>query len=1345
MKHYLKKNFSKIFGAGGPPKQDPPPPASLQPPKLGGLQAVTSYSYSESVDLLSDGPIEGLVNQNGQYVSGHRIFEGIYIDDMPIKKTIDPLNDTIDKVQFDLTGISEAVTDLWMTDGEFNGAPFSSFPVENLSWYETRRQTADYYQAIQVESGTIKAEILFGRKDIAKALFNAKKIMSAVISNSALGADEKSLAQQKSLRFDGFLGYTQFEQELLRDYPLSTGFPLFCVRINFGNPSNLTEEPLQTSSGSININKYVNAYLAHDISNQVFQRLEFSEIGRRQTIRNPSYIDATILSYGDNKTLKMGGSIFIFGFQENGIPTQESIEAFRSTVQSLYQIDSYSEKYNYTNVLAEVRNGEELQTPLGFFNKTYVDKTYGIKLLGPYSNEGQTLKINNYKAFNENGIIDGLADTVAGASAISNNILMQPADLQSLADQLSPQYHLEDFLFTGSENYTTVLDFAYGNKINKKGFISRSGDNFVFEITSPVYRSANTSDYSSYRLKRLNGIYSVYDVQWTETPNGGWSSYTQAIQNGFGSGANFTPLDKNIIVAALAILAGEVEGSIDERRGKNYSEWSQPSISQLDEKANPVVHVVQNPNVERVFVTLGLRALSDTAETEKTLPGTTIKVDAGAKIPSAVRFKIEIGLQDTSGVEEPPTKTVVYQILGLAESPALIDIGRIENQENGKIADYAKFIQGSENAATSLDLPAAQEGKLRYVKVTRTTYESYSVLIRREISLEKVTEVIDARFSYPNSALVGIKLDSRTLSTLPPRSYGARLKRIMVPSNYYPLNPDGSDKRLYNTLAEFNASTPEERWVYRGNWDGTFKEAWSDNPAWILFDILTNRRYGLGNYVSADEINFWELYRIGRFCDAVDIDGYFEGVPSSTGGKEPRYSCNIIIGDKVNVFDAVKSIVNTFRGNIYYSNSKIDFTDDRVKPSVTFFNNQNVKDGLFNYTNSRRDQQFNVVEVSYFDKTDSFKAKVQYVEDSDDIKTRGVLRTNIDTFGVTSRGHADRIGKHIIYSTVNENQAVTFITGPESLALRPGDLFYVEDDVKSLSNNIGRVLDIDYGNGILTLDTPISGDYLNEIMLPIATGRNTFQDFYDISQSPLKLSVNDIFSNDVPLLSTFGFTGLLNSGDISIVYLSQTGVNYSLLPKAKKGNVFSITLSGVKQEIYKMTNIRESTPNEYEIGGIKFDTGKFGQIESGQNLVDFYNSYPNVVLPTEGVETIGQANQYQLSYPTVTNLSTGSYDAQADSVDISGAWTSVIGATSYDYELVTPRYNSITGRTSQNSVVFYDQTEAGRFSFRVSARSENSIPNEIGPVFSTGINIISYSAPVRDNAIFAGITIGKTV
>ena len=1313
---------------GGGTKSDPPPPATLNPPKLGALSVLTSYSYSESIDALGEGPIEGLVNANGQYLDGHRIFEGIYIDDVPVKKTIDPLNDGIEKWSISLSSLFNDLLTPWISDEQFQDYSLGSLTKEDIS-YESSIEVSNPYQAYKVSNQTLSAEIIYGKTNIAKAILKGCNLLRSVAGDSANSTSTVELAKMKLLRYDAYSTFSMIENNLLRDYPSSTEYPFFCIKINLGNLYQQASEPLQGVSGAL-VNRTACFVLEDDIQNSIFQALEISEIGITRTIRPLKWIDMSYLYAGD--TAMLGGYVYLFGVHKNGFPTRESILSLRDKVTNFHVLNPNNDKYNYSNILAEIRDGEELQPSLGYFDKTYLDKQYGIKLSGPFSNQGETLQVTNF-AGGGDGTIENLAENSTEASISSPNTLISIDDKIAL----EAAFGLEGRLLKSGEKFRLTQRYVevFSPSIIKKVAV-KTLTGYTWTVSFGTLLNIKITKDGSIFSFRSWSIYGDYALSEEEGYNLSPSIYGD-IATQFPGEAGLT---RSRYLSLVIYLATTLEGSQDTRSAKSYSDWSISSISQVDEEPNSVTHIVRNPNTSSVSITMGIRALSDTAETGRTLTGTSQTVDAGSKIPSAVRFKVEIGLQDSNGVEQSPTKSLIYQVIGIAESPALIDIGRVENANN--VPNYARFIQGTENIASELLLPSPVDGSFRYVRVTRTTHETYSSLIRREISLEKITEIINSKFSYPNTALVGIKLDSRTLSSLPPRSYDARLKRIMVPSNYYPLHPDGSDKRLYKTIAEFNAATDSDKLIYNGDWDGTFKEAWSDNPAWILFDLLINRRYGMGNYVTADQVNIWELYKIGRFCDSVSDDGYFVGVSSAAGGLEPRYSCNIIIADKVNVFDAIKSLISTFRGNIFYSNSYIDFTDDRVKLPRAFFNNQNVINGLFNYTNSRRDQQYNTLEVSYFDRDDGFKVKTEYIEDPEDIKKRGVLRTNIDTFGITSRAHANRIGKHIIYSTINENQAVSFACGQEILSCKPGDLIVVEDDLKSLQKNIGRILSIDYTNKVLRLDEQFdTGTFLNEVSLFIPTGQKTYQDYYDLAVSPSKLSMNALYSNDVPQIATFITSGYQNLDYGCNLYLNATGQNISLLDKAKIGGIYSITLSGLKQEIYKLSTIRENSLLEYEVSAIKFDSGKFGQIESGQSLVDFYNNYPNVSSPTQGTSTLNQNNLYQLSYPVINSLNTGNYDRQNDTIDISGSWSSVNGATHYDYELVTPRYGSITGRTTGLSATFTDQTQAGRFNFRVSARNNLSIPNPIGPTYSSGITVLSYTAPIRTNSIFAGINI----
>ena len=696
---------------------------------------------------------------------------------------------------------------------------------------------------------------------------------------------------------------------------------------------------------------------------------------------------------------------------------------------------------------------------------------------------------------------------------------------------------------------------------------------------------------------------------------------------------------------------------------------------------------------------------------------------------------------------------------GLINSPASIDVGREEN--SAAIQQYSRFILGTENIAQPISLPPYEANKNRFVRVYRVTSESYSSLVRREIYLQKITEIINVPFSYPYSTICGLKLDARTFTSIPSRSYDARFKKVFVPSNYFPLKPNGRDKRYIagKNLAAFNAlpNSSEEKIIYKGNWDGTFKLAWTDNPVWVLFDILINRRYGLGNFISPSEINYWELYKIGRYCDAVDSNGVFAGVSSADGGLEPRYAFNGVIADKTNVFDSLKSLVACFRGNMFYTNSEINFTNDRLKPIMAFFNNANVKDGIFNYSNERRDLQYNVIEVTYLDRDDLFKQKIEYVEDPDDIKARGILRTTAQTFGITSKAHAKRLGEHIIYSTINEDENVAFVGGLETLLCRPGDLIAVNDEVKTLKRHVGRVLNVDpITNSIYTNVSLKSSDFSSsgltgEISVLIPTGKLQSEDFYDLAKSPSKLSISEIYQTDLPMRVTFQATGRQVSPSLSYGsnFFIDTGCSgYPLFQDIRVGSPCSITIANTKQQIYKIQSIKELNLNEYEVIASKFDTGKFSEIEKGETglMQDFFTAFPssrNTNVSEGTAKSLETKFEYDLKFPRILAFATGNWDLQSDTADLSGRWTGVANADCYNVELITPKFKSIKQTVTGTSVIFEDQVEVGRFTLKVTARNTGSYPNPISATASSTTTVLSYSAPVRNNGIIQGFVISR--
>lgn len=360
----------------------------------------------------------------------------------------------------------------------------------------------------------------------------------------------------------------------------------------------------------------------------------------------------------------------------------------------------------------------------------------------------------------------------------------------------------------------------------------------------------------------------------------------------------------------------------------------------------------------------------------------------------------------------------------------------------------------SNDAGTSIKLPPPKyysDGSAvrRYVKVSKISYETLSPLISKKIFLNKITEIIPQKFSYPFSAMVSSKIDSRAFSQIPTRTFECKLKKILVPSNYFPENEDGEDVRYLEGNGKYK--------IYDGDWDGTFKLMWTNNPAWILMDMLVNKRYGLGNYIESDQVDIWELYKIGRWCDGVDDNGYYYGVIDYYGGVEPRYTFNAIISEKFNVFEMINQIASVFRGSVYYMNSLITFDDDRLKPIIGEFNNSDVKDGIFNYTNYKKDDEYTAVEVAFVNEKDNYRPSIEYVEDSNGIRKRGILKKQINAFGVTSRGQARRLGLHFLFQTSNENSNVSFTTDIKALFYKPGDLIGINDELVSSYKNYGKI------------------------------------------------------------------------------------------------------------------------------------------------------------------------------------------------------------------------------------------------------------------------------------------------
>lgn len=1342
MRHFFSKNINGIQGAGGGGGSPPPPsPPTFKPPKLGDLQAITSYDYSESIDLISDGEIDGIVSPNGEYVNGIRLFEGIYLDDTVIRQPVNPASlETVSETS--LSFVQEAFSSSFYQSGEFIETSVSEL------------------QALSSSNAGASFSFLTQRDSIADSIVSSILNINNAYSSISTNVDSpffKSLRLLKS-QFN-FTSQREVQAYLLQDFPDSAvdEYPFIALKLSFN--------VAQSSSYSYSIDDII--LLNNDIYNQVYLDLEATEIQSKKILPSKRAINLTYVSQ-ENGVTYLKGDIYLFLYQRNGFILKNGVDAVINHLSSVSLAKTFS-KFNYANASLEIRNGEDLQKPLSLFSKTYLDTVYSTKLRGPFQKGQPVLTLLN-KEFNEaetrydqNSLSSSSGKLSDSTIAIGYN-LFTPLEYQ--------QYQqLHTYLFRNDSNFDKNVNDCISNAGTINGWkfsdISINGS-----IVKAVFGNVNVAtvkitiffDKTTKCFLKNYTIYETSSYQFLLSDTEYLTSADQFIDEQ--TNGDVFP----IFCKVLLQKAAEFQGSDDSRKINgteiaSYSDWNNNYVKYISEPALRLTHLILNPNVEQAFVTLNINYLMDTAQQQMSLLKTNAAnpdtVEAGVNIPSVVEVVIESGYQNLDGTENV-TSSRTYQIRGLVNSPVFLDIGREENSSS--IQQYSRFILGTENVAQPIQLPAYQPNRNRFVRIYRSTHESYSSLIRREISLQKITEIINVPFSYPYSAICGLKLDARALNSIPSRSYDARFKKVFVPSNYFPLKASGQDKRyvLGKDLADFNSlsGSSDEKAIYKGNWDGTFKLAWTDNPVWVLFDILINRRYGLGNFISPSEVNYWELYKIGRYCDAVDSNGVFVGVPAADGGLEPRYAFNGVIADKTNVFDSLKSLVACFRGNMFYTNSEINFTNDRLKPIMAFFNNSNVKDGMFNYSNERRDLQYNVIEVTYLDRDDLFKQKIEYVEDPDDIKTRGILRTTAQTFGITSRAHAKRLGQHIIYSTINEDENVAFVGGLETLLCRPGDLIAINDDVKTLKKHVGRVLDVDpINNSILTNVSLKSSDFSSsgltgEISVLIPTGKYQSSDFYDFAKSPSKLSVSEIYQTDVPVRVTFQTTGkqLMNSSpalDYGSKFFIDTGCSgYPLLQQVRAGTPCSITIANTKQQVYKIQSIKELNLNEYEVIASKFDTGKFAEIEQGETglMQDFFSAFPaarNTSVSEGQAELLQNKYKYDLGFPTIAAFSTGNWDLQSDAADLSGRWTSVPNANCYNVELITPKFKSIKQTVTGTSAIFEDQVEVGRFTLKVTARNTGSYPNPISATASRTTTILSYTAPVRNNGIIQGFVINR--
>ena len=542
-------------------------------------------------------------------------------------------------------------------------------------------------------------------------------------------------------------------------------------------------------------------------------------------------------------------------------------------------------------------------------------------------------------------------------------------------------------------------------------------------------------------------------------------------------------------------------------------------------KAKPVTRTITSANIDRLRVTFGVQSLVQTTS-------------KGDRNPSSVRILIQLQRNGRWVTEKDVTI-------------------------NGKTT--SQFL-----ASVILDNLPPRPFNIRMV---RETADSTTDQLQNKTLWSSYTEIIDVKQCYPNTALVGVQVDSEQFgSQQVSRNYHLRGRILQVPSNY----------------------NPQTR-QYSGIWDGTFKPAYSNNMAWCLWDMLTHPRYGMGKRLGAADVDKWALYVIGQYCD--------QSVPDGFGGTEPRITCNAYLTTQRKAWDVLSDFCSAMRCMPVWNGQTLTFVQDRPSDKVWTYNRSNVvmpDDGApFRYSFSALKDRHNAVEVNWIDPDNGWETATELVEDTQAIARYGRNVTKMDAFGCTSRGQAHRAGLWLIKTELLETQTVDFSVGAEGLRHVPGDVIEICDDDYAGISIGGRVLAVNSQTRTLTLD--------REITLP--SSGTTLISLVDGSGNPVSVEVQSV----------------TDGVKVKVSRVPDGVAEYS---------VWGLKLPTLRQRLFRCVSIRENDDGTYAITAVQHVPEKEAIVDNGAHFDGDQSGTVNGVTPPAvqhlTAEVTADSGEYQV-------------------------------------------------------------------------------------------------------------------
>ena len=590
---------------------------------------------------------------------------------------------------------------------------------------------------------------------------------------------------------------------------------------------------------------------------------------------------------------------------------------------------------------------------------------------------------------------------------------------------------------------------------------------------------------------------------------------------------NSTPVldtegNTNISGVTVVFRAGEQEQTPPEGFESSGSETVLGTEVKYD---TPITRTITSANIDRLRFTFGVQALVETTS-------------KGDRNPSEVRLLVQI------------------------------------QRNGGWVTEKDITIKGK---TTSQYLASVVVGNLPprpfNIRMRRMTPDSTTDQLQNKTLWSSYTEIIDVKQCYPNTALVGVQVDSEQFgSQQVSRNYHLRGRILQVPSNY----------------------NPQTR-QYSGIWDGTFKPAYSNNMAWCLWDMLTHPRYGMGKRLGAADVDKWALYVIGQNCD--------QSVPDGFGGTEPRITCNAWLTTQRKAWDVLSDFCSAMRCMPVWNGQTLTFVQDRPSDKVWTYNRSNVvmpDDGApFRYSFSALKDRHNAVEVNWIDPNNGWETATELVEDTQAIARYGRNVTKMDAFGCTSRGQAHRAGLWLIKTELLETQTVDFSVGAEGLRHVPGDVIEICDDDYAGISIGGRVLAVNSQARTLTLD--------REIMLP--SSGTTLISLVDGNGNPVSVEVQSVTDG--------------------------VKVKVSRVPDGVAGySVWGLKLPTLRQRLFRCVSIRENDDGTYAITAVQHVPEKEAIVDNGAHFDGDQSGTVNGVTPPAvqhlTAEVTADSGEYQV-------------------------------------------------------------------------------------------------------------------